>query len=423
MEIKPLNAIVYNQDKVNINDVIAPPYDVIDEDYQNELYERSPYNIIRLILTKGDNRYADAQKFFEDWKKENVLKKLEKPSIFYIEQKYTTENGREVIRKGFIARNKIEEFGKGSIFPHEFTMGGPKEDRFRLVSACKAFFSQIFMVYSDTTKLLEDKIGLKTSKEKPFIDVKDDAGVIHKIWIIDDENDIKAIQEMMKDKTLLIADGHHRYETSLRYSKEHPENKEAGYVMSYFSNLDDENLIVFPTHRIITKFVEPYMLLESVRKYYDIESLTFDSYNKKEIKEEFLAKIEEENKKQITTGLYMKNVNKFYILRLKPESLSEINAPDVLKKLDLTALHELIITKELGYTKEEQMGQVGIKYIKQEKEAFDMIDKGLAEASFIMAYPKLDDIKAVSSQGYKMPQKSTYFYPKLLSGIVINPLD
>ena len=169
--------------------VIAPPYDVIDEVYQDELYERSPYNIIRLILTKGDNRYADAQKFFEDWKKENVLKKLEKPSIFYIEQKYTTENAREVIRKGFIARNKIEEFGKGNVFPHEFTMCGPKADRLKLVSACKAFFSQIFMVYSDPTKLLEEKIGLKTSKEKPFIDVKDDAGVIHKIWIIDDEND------------------------------------------------------------------------------------------------------------------------------------------------------------------------------------------------------------------------------------------
>lgn len=422
MEIKPLNAIVYNQDKVDINDVIAPPYDVIDETYQDELYERSPYNIVRLILTKGENRYSDAAKDFEDWMKEGILKKLEKPCIFYIEQKYTMENGREVIRKGFIARNKIEEFGKGSVFPHEFTMGGPKEDRFKLISACKAFFSQIFMIYSDKTKLLENNIGLKTSGKKPFIDVKDDAGVVHKIWIIDDGEDIKAIQEMMKDKTLLIADGHHRYETSLRYSKEHPENSEAGYVMSYFSNLDDENLIVFPTHRIITKFVEPYMLLESVRKYYDIESLTFDSYNKKEIKEEFLSKIEEENKKQITTGLYMKNVNKFYILKLKPEAISEIEAPEVLKKLDLVALHELIITKELGYTKEEQMGQVGIKYIKQEREAFDMIDKGSAEASFIMAYPKLDDIKAVSSQGYKMPQKSTYFYPKLLSGIVINPL-
>lgn len=420
-EIKPLNGIVYNQDKVRMQDVIAPPYDVITKDYQEKLYEKSPYNIVRIILAKGENRYEDAKRDFENWKKENILVKCEKPSIFYIVQKYTTEHGKKVERKGFIARNKIEKFGTGKVLPHEFTMGGPKEDRLKLTKACNANLSQIFMTYSDPTRTVEQKIGEKYSVLKPFIDVTDDAGVQNLVWIVDDLQDIGLIQKTLADKVLLIADGHHRYETAMAYS-EIADSPESKYVMSYFTNLDDENLIVFPTHRIITKQIDPYNLIESVKKYYDLEEFQFDSTNKKEVKEKFLSAIEESNKERISMGLYMKNVNKFYLLKLKPESLSLIDAPEELKKLDLTVLHELIVTKELGYSKEEQMAQQGIKYIKQEYEAFDMIDKGTAEASFIMAYPKMKDIKDISAAGYKMPQKSTYFYPKLLSGIVINPL-
>jgi uncharacterized protein (DUF1015 family) len=300
-------------------------------------------------------------------------------------------------------------------------MGGPKEDRLKLTSACEANFSQIFMVYSDPEKSIENNIGKDLIKTKPFIDVTDDKGVQNLVWVIDNEKDIKLIEDVMEDKILLIADGHHRYETAMNYSQI-SENPEAQYVMSYFTNLDDENLVVYPTHRIITRQIEPYILIEAVRKYFDVEEIGFNSYNKKQAKENFLAKIEKENQKQITMGLYMKNVNKFYILKLKKDSKKCVDAPDILKKLDLTMLHELILTQELGFTKEEQMAQEGIKYIKQECEAFDMIDMGKAEASFIMAYPKMKDIKDITSEGYRMPQKSTYFYPKLLSGIAINPL-
>ena len=253
------------------------------------------------------------------------------------------------------------------------------------------------------------------------MDDVDDNGVQNIVYLIDDEEDIKVFEKTLEDKAVLIADGHHRYETAMAYS-EISNNPEAKYVMSYFTNADDENLIIFPTHRIITKFIEPYVLLEAVKKYFDIEEFTFNSMNKTKVKEQFLAAIEKSNEKVISMGLYMKNVNKFYLLKLKDGMADLVDAPDVLKKLDLTVLHDLIITKELGYTKEEQMAQDGIKYIKQEFEAFDMIDLGKAEASFIMAYPKMKDIIDISSQGYRMPQKSTYFYPKLLSGVVINPL-
>ncbi len=411
MEILPLNAIVYNQEEINIKDVIAPPYDVIDEKYLDELYERSKYNIARLILTKGNNRYEDAKKYFENWKKEKILIPVKKPSIFYIIQKYKNEKGKLIERKGFIARNKIEDFSTKKILPHEYTMGGPKEDRYKLISATKAFFSQIFMIYNDETFSIE-KIAQKYLNQKPYMQATDDLGVENIIYLIDNEKDIRLIQKTLSNKTLLIADGHHRYETSMKYAKEHPENEYAQYVMSYFTNASDENLIIYPTHRIIEK--ETPNLLEKVSKYYEIE--------KTDEKETFLNKIEEENQKQITIGLILKGDNNFYILKLKHGIKETIKAPQALQNLDLTVLHEIILKKELNFTQEELMAQKGIKYEKRESVAFNSIKKE-ANAVFIMAYPKMKNILDISKQGLRMPQKSTYFYPKLLSGIVINPLD
>lgn len=428
VEVKPLNAIVYNQDKVDMSDVIAPPYDVILDDYREELYKRSDYNIVKLILAKGskdlseaNNRYDEAAKNFKAWLENQILVNIYPPCILYLLQKYTTEDGKNITRKGFIARNKIEDFSTKNILPHEFTMGGPKEDRLNLTKKCEANFSQIFMVYSDSEKQIEKAVDLSG---EPFIDVTDDNGVQNIVYKIDDEKTLALIEKVMKNKTLLIADGHHRYETALNYSKINT-NPEAQYVMSYFTNLDDENLLVFPTHRIITKWIEPYVLLEKVKKYFDVQDFEFNGLNKNEVKAKFLQAIEDANTKQISMGLYMKNVNKFYLLTLRENVdgiLNEFEVPDVLKKLDLTVLHKVLITKEFGYSEEEQMAQNGIKYIKQESEAFDLIDMGKAEASFIMAYPKIKDIKEISEAGFRMPQKSTYFYPKLLSGIVINPL-
>ncbi len=422
IEIKPLNALIYNQEKINIKDVIAPPYDVISEKYRDELYQRSPYNITRLILSNAENPYNDAAESFHKWIEENILIKTDKPVILYLLQKYRL-NGKEITRKGFIARNKIEDFSTGNILPHEFTMSGPKEDRLKLTKACRANFSQIFMVYSDPEKQIENAVDISSN---PFIDVTDDNGVRNIVWKIEDEKTISLVENVLKDKTLLIADGHHRYETALNYRNFLGENAgEANYVMSYFTNMDDD-LLIYPTHRIITKWIEPYVLLETVKKYFDVKDYTFTGANKAEVKQEFLKAIEKSSKDKISMGLYMKNVNKFYLLALREDVnsiLDEYNVPDVLKTLDLTVLHKVILTKELGFTEDEQMAQDGIKYIKVENEAFDMIDLGKAEASFIMAYPKIEDIKRISTAGYRMPQKSTYFYPKLLSGIVINPLQ
>lgn len=413
VKIQPLNAIVYNQEKVDIKDVIAPPYDVISKEYQEDLYSRSEYNIIRLILNKTANPYEDAKNNFKNWKENNIVINTKKPSIIYLIQKYTTNSGKLIERKGFIARNMIEDFSTKNILPHEYTMSGPKKDRLDLVTSTGAFFSQIFMVYNDPEKTIESKIAEKYMTQPPFIDVVDDNGVENIAYIIDEIEDIKLIESVLDNKNLLIADGHHRYETSMNYSKLHPENEYAKYVMSYFTNAADENLVIYPTHRIIEKEISKEDLLNKVSKYYDLEIISNQ--------EEFLEKIEIENKKQITTGLVLKNDENYYVLKIKKDIEKTIDKPEVLQNLDLTVLHELILKKELEYTEDELFGQINIKYEKQEHVAFDSV-KNNASACFIMAYPKMLDIINISQAGYRMPQKSTYFYPKLLSGIVINPL-
>ena len=435
IEVKPLNAIVYNQDMVNMSDVIAPPYDVILDDYRNELEARSEYNIVKLILannstdlTDENNRYNAAFANYQKWLGEKVLVKTDKPCILYLIQNYE-KNGKKISRKGFIARNRIEDFASKNILPHEYTMGGPKADRLNLTKKCKANFSQVFLVYSDPEKQIEKAIDYT---QKPFIDVTDDLGVQNIVYKIDDEKTLSLIEKVLSDKTCLIADGHHRYETAMNYRNEmrktvsNPTGNESwNYVMSYFTNLEDD-LLIFPTHRILTRSIDSADLLEKVKKYFDVEEISFDSQNKLEMKSKLLEEIEKSSKERISMGLYLKNVSKFYLLKLRENVdsiLDDHKVPDVLKTLDLIVLHKVIISKELGYTQEEQMAQDGILYIKQESEAFDMIDDGKANASFIMAYPKIQDIKKISEAGERMPQKSTYFYPKLLSGIVINPLE
>ncbi|MBR5304505.1 MAG: DUF1015 domain-containing protein [Candidatus Gastranaerophilales bacterium] len=415
MEVLPLNAIVYNQEKVDMKDVVAPPYDVIDEKYQDELYARSEFNCVRLILNKAQDRYSESAKCFSDWKEKEILVHTNKPAIFYIVQKYTNEKGKLIERKGFIARNKIEDFESKKILPHEFTMGGPKEDRFKLVSATGAFYSQIFMVYNDEKQRIESEVASKYLAKEPYMDITDDLGIQNLIYLIDDSSDIAIISEVLSDKTLLIADGHHRYETSMRYAKEHPENEYAQYVMSYFTNAADENLVIYPTHRIVEKDIKPTDVLEAVKKHYDVIEMTD--------KDAFLDKIEEENKKQITTGLILRNDEKYYVLKLKEGVKESIDTAKELQNLDLTVLHEVILKGELGFSQEELMAQNGIKYEKKENVSFESVKSGNANACFIMAYPKMKDIIDISSAGLRMPQKSTYFYPKLLSGIVINPLS
>lgn len=438
VKVAPMEGIIYNIDKVNISKVIAPPYDVISTSEQDKLYNLSPYNIVKLILGKkyeadndNENRYTRAAKDYQDWKKEDVLKSTDKPVLFYYIQEYTSPKGEFVSRKGFIGKNYLEEFESGNVLPHEYTMGAPKADRLQLMKACKTNFSQIFMVYSDPGQAVDKAFTLP---ETPFIDVKDDQGVRNIVYVIDDEQAIKKVQELMQDKTLLIADGHHRYETALAYRdymrEQNPNFKEDdafNWVMCYYTNLDDENLKVYPTHRIITREVDKQNLITKIAECFDVVEINFDEAKREQKKEEFVNELENAAKDNIAFGACFKGENKYYLFKLRDKAkvdkiLEDKDVPPVLRKLDLSLLHKIVVSDIIGFSDEDQMKQNGIKYIKKEEEAFEAVENNRAEVIFIMATPKIKDIKDVSQEGYRMPQKSTYFYPKLLSGLAINPL-
>jgi len=317
VKVAPLKGIVYNLDKVNISDVIAPPYDVISSEEQENLYNKSPYNIVRLILgkinpddTETNNRYTRAAEDFKNYLEQKALISSLKPCIFYYIQNYITAHGEKISRKGFIARNLIEEYEKGNIMPHEFTMGGPKEDRLKLMKTCKANFSQVFFAYSDPEGAIDKAVKLP---EKPIIDVTDDQGIQNILYAIEDEEILNKISEIMADKKVLIADGHHRYETSIAYRnfrrEENPswnEDNAFNYVMAYYTNLDDENLKVYPTHRIVEREIDKHKLLGDLKKYFDITEYLFDETTREDVKEKFVTHIEETAKSKNT--LILRNI-------------------------------------------------------------------------------------------------------------------
>lgn len=438
VRISALEGITYNLDLVDINSVVAPPYDVISSQDREDLYALSEYNIVKLILgnilpddNDKENRYTRAEEYFKDWMSKGVLKKAENPCIYYYIQEYSLENGETIKRKGFLAGTYLEQYSKEGIMPHEYTMGGPKEDRLKLMKACKTNFSPIFMLYSDSQKAVDSLFDLSG---EPFIDIVDNQGIRNIVYVFDDRELIDKLTELMSDKALLIADGHHRYETALAYkdymiSNSPNQNGDEPYnrVLCYYTNMDDENLKVYPTHRIVTKPVDRAKLLDSLDKLFDKKEYAFDSADKNAVRTGFISDLEKTALDNIAFGLYMKDSDRFYLYTLREKErinkvLAEKDVPEVLRKLDLSLLHKIVITDILEISEEDQLKQNGIKYIKKGNEAIEAVDNNTAELVFIMATPGLGLIREVAKAGYRMPQKSTYFYPKLLSGLVINPL-
>lgn len=439
VNIAPFNGITYNFDKLDItNDLFAPPYDVINSKYQDDLYARSPYNVVRLILgkindtdTDADNRYTRALNDYKNWIKEGVLVRSDQPKVYFYIQEYTDPKGINVKRKGFISRCQIEDFESGKILPHEETMGGPKEDRFLLMSAVKANLSQIYGVYSDPKKEIDNILEL-ACPEKPCVDIVDDFDVRHVFYEVSDKESIDKVVALMKDKIVLIADGHHRYETSLRYRDErrkeaktnNSDDKSYEFNMFYFSNLDDDGLRVYPTHRALKKTVNVSLdgLLDKIKPYFTIQKHTFDDFNK------CYEVMEEQDSNQIPLGLIGKDTpGVMYVLIPEYDKvvakLKETNVPEILVKLDVTILHRLILESLLGLDTVELKNQNNIEFIRNEEELAEKYSNDEAELIFLVGAPDVPVVSEICMSGYRMPQKTTYFYPKVLSGLVINPLE
>ena len=436
VEIAPFRGVLYNLERVGDPSlVIAPPYDVISPEEQEALYSKSPYNIVRLILTKGEegkDRYSIAGDTLRRWLREGVLIRDARPAIYPYFQTYRVD-GLERTRKGFIALLRLEEFDSGKVFPHERTLSKPKEDRLRLMEACRANLCPVFGLYSDPAMGVE-AIFEGLAERRPLIEVTDREGVRNRFWRLDEEEKIEEIGRVLMDKFVLIADGHHRYETALTYRemmrKRHGTlrgDEPFNYVMMYLSNMEDEGFTILPTHRLLYGVPEERVrtFMERAKDLFTVEEYTFDGPTEGRAREAFYKRLEEMGMKGAAIGVSTARRRAYSILIPKDTAIAPLleTIPHEMRHLDLTILHEVAIKGILGLDEEALATQRHIEYIKDRGRALDLVREGRYQMAFILNSPKIRDIIAVVKAGMRMPQKSTYFYPKLLSGLVIHSFN
>ncbi|WP_246798726.1 DUF1015 domain-containing protein [Deferribacter autotrophicus] len=411
--VKPFKGVRYNLEKTLLKQVLAPPYDVISEEQKEILKLKSPYNVVRLILPDGENKYEEAARLYNEWKKEGILIKDSEPSFYLYEQEYEYE-GKKYVRTGFIGLMKLEEYGKGNVFPHEKTLAGPKMDRFNLMKAAKANFSQIFGLYIDKSNKLE-KLFSAVKKDMPAASAVNDEGVKNSLWLINDDELKEEISHFMRDKKIYIADGHHRYETALRYrdymreinNDSEDEIKPYDFVMMMFVNFYDEGLKVFPTHRVVEYSNNFDDLMDKIQKMYDIKKVgNF-----------------EEGEKLLTDSeipsFLMYRKGEFFIIRIRDEEYEKLHP--IYRKVDTYVLQETILKGVIGFTDEKLLKKEGIYFV-QNMEQIEKIEKEKDIVAFIIKGVDIEIIREIAENGLVMPQKSTYFYPKLDSGLVFNDL-
>jgi uncharacterized protein (DUF1015 family) len=419
--IRPFKGIRYNQQKVNMRTVVAPPYDVITPADQNAYYDRDPFNIVRLILGREADRYTASAQAFAEWQESGVLIRDTRPAIYPLVQTFTSTTGAQVQRKGFIALCHLEEFSKGIVLPHEKTLSKAKEDRFKLFSATNSNFSQIFGLYSDPRKNI-DEFVTPVHRTTPVIDVEFE-GVRNQLWALDDDAVIGKIAKLVDPMQILIADGHHRYETGLAYrdlmrskNPNHTGTELYNYVMMFFTNLDDEGLVIFPTHRVVHSVpsFDAAAMLETLKSHF-----TLESHPTHVAMTTALA-----SKPHYAYGIITKGA--FHVATLKDgrflDELVPQSVPAEVKDLDVVLLHTYILGRLLNISVEAQEKKLNIHYLQKIEECAGEVASGVAQVAFIVNSTKIDQVRAVAKAGHTMPQKSTFFYPKLISGLVLNKM-
>lgn len=437
-KIAPFRAVRYNLEKIqDPAHVTAPPYDVISPQLQEELYRRSPFNLVRLILGKiedsddeTDNRYTRAAGFFQQWLEDGILSRDAQSSIYLYDEEYQVEGLGTVVRKGFIALARLEDFATGMVKPHEKTLSGPKADRLQLTKACKANFSPIFGLYSDPC-CVQEALTWELKKRTPDVEVTDDEGVVHRLWQVTDGTVIKKVCDLLENKPLFIADGHHRYETALNYRDfrrgqcaDFSGKELFNFVLMYFANMEDQGMLIFPTHRLVHGLesfrLEPF--LAALKGYFEVEAHTFDP-DDAESRREVRDILNNKGEAKPAIGLFAGG-RTLYLLTLKDAKIMDAffddKASKALRTLDVSILHRLVLEKLLHITPEAQEQQTNLRYVKNFDEPFSLVQSGEFQLAFLMNATRMTQVRDVANAGEKMPQKSTYFYPKLLSGLVIN---
>lgn len=422
-EIRGFCGVRYNTAKVHHPaEVTSPPYDVISPDQKMDYLRRSPFNVVRLILPDGEHPYQNAAGLFQSWLEQQVLIQDPEPSLYGYHQTYTTPEGNVRTRKGFMARIRLEDFDRGIVLPHEATLFAPKEDRLNLLRACQTNFSPIFGLYSDPDGSIDALLNRFTS-EQPQTKVEDDTGIVNALWRISDRQTIQSVQEILKAKWVLIADGHHRYESCLVYRNEKMrENSDPEapfhFTLMYFCNLDQPGITVLPYNRAVLNLpgFNYKEVLKRASQYFDVH----------EFEEVELARsaLKREGESHTAFVALFAGSKSEYLFRLKPETrLQEFypeGTPAPVRNLDVTILHRIFVERILGISREDVEDQKYLKYYKDQNEEIKDFHSGRIQIAFFLNPTRVSQVVDVSRAGDKMPQKSTFFYPKLMTGLVIN---
>jgi len=418
-EIQPLRALHYDPRKTGgLQPVLAPPYDVIDADQRARLQARSPYNVVGIDLPQADGAggdpYPAAAQLLADWRSQGVVVRDDEPALWPLEQDYTGPDGRARTRRGFLARVRVEEYGPGRIRPHERTHPGPKEDRLRLTRATKANLSPIFSLFSDPTGAAWGALAPAT-EAPPFSQTEDDDGTVNRLWRVTDPAAIEVVTQTLRDAELLIADGHHRYETARVYAEEIGGEGPHRYVLMCLVALEDPGLTVFPPHRLV-RGLRPDQhetLAIALRRDFEIEPL------------DDVAALPPSASDRVQLRYIDAHFRRPYRLSLKDQSIADRALEAHTKpyrRLDTAVLEALILKGALEMTDDDIDHLNGLGYARDGAQALELVQSGEYDAAFFMAPTPIEQVQAVAAAGESMPPKSTYFFPKVPTGLLFNPL-
>jgi uncharacterized protein (DUF1015 family) len=368
---------------------------------------------------------------WNEWQAQEIFSRDETPAIYFLSHRFRLKGGEQKLRQGFFALTELQDFSTGAIRPHEKTHDAPKEDRLQLMLACHAQLSPIFTLYAQPRPAINSMFTVAIEGVAPVIEVETEQGEELRLWRLNDPALVQKLQQEMADQSLLIADGHHRYEASLKYRDkmrsargEWKGDEAFNYILTYFANVHDENVVILPTHRLARGYThKPFMELEeALQTYFYVEQHP----KTPEGKASFLKALKTAAKKHRVIGASFKRDPRYLILRLKNKRIMQRLAKDLsapLRELDVSTLHLLILEHIFGMTPEQQADGSSIHYTQDEETALQRLEKEDFQAAFILTATKAEEILAIVSTGEKMPQKSTYFYPKLPSGLIVNKID
>ncbi len=424
-DIRPWRALRYDLEKAGqIEELTCPPYDIISEEQRQAFLRRNPYNVIRLELPKSGGEgdpYASAGQLVRDWCTSGILRQDMDEGFYIYEEEFLSQvdKGERKALRGLICLVRLEEFSAGVVLPHEETLSKAKEDRFRLMQATGCNFSQIYSLYQDEKHITRQRLDNLAASCAPRYSFSDGL-VTHRLWVVNDPVAIAAIQEDFAGRKLYIADGHHRYETALNYRRWCKEEGKycpgSEFVMMMLADMADPGLVVFPTHRLVRGLdsFNGHGLLASCEDYFSISPQASQADTQAALDQAYAEG-------RHAFGFY--DGVKWHALTLRDEAALDSLLPGISlasRRLDVTILHSLVLERVLGIDKENMANQVNLTYTRSVQEAVSSVDSGASNGCFLLNPTRVEEIGQVAANGEKMPQKSTYFYPKLITGLVMN---